>query len=77
MLLAPNDFYDYPQAGFDQDALIFTFNVFNGPFKYAKEVMSLDCPFNCSVWGKPEFAVYRHLRARKPCICEEARGGLR
>jgi len=36
MPLAPGDFYDYPQTGYDQDALIFTFNVFNGPFKYAE-----------------------------------------
>jgi hypothetical protein len=35
--LAPNDFYDYPQVGYDQDAIIVTFNVFNGaPFKYGE-----------------------------------------
>jgi hypothetical protein len=26
-VLAPNDFYDYPQVGYDQDAIIVTFNV--------------------------------------------------
>jgi hypothetical protein len=35
--IAPNDFYDYPQVGYDQDAILVTFNVFNnGPFKYGE-----------------------------------------
>ena len=40
--LAANDCYDYPQVGYDQDAIIVTFNVFNspgclgGPFKYGE-----------------------------------------
>jgi hypothetical protein len=34
--LAPNDFYDYPQVGYDQDAILVTFNVFNGPPKYGE-----------------------------------------
>jgi len=41
MPLAAGDFYDYPQTGFDQDALIFTFNVFNnGLFRYAEVDMA-------------------------------------
>jgi hypothetical protein len=34
--LAAGDFYDYPQVGYDQDAILVTFNVFNGPFKYGE-----------------------------------------
>lgn len=40
MPLAAGDFYDYPAVGFDQDAIITTFNVFNGPFKYAEVDMA-------------------------------------
>jgi hypothetical protein len=34
--LVAGDFYDYPQVGYDQDAILVTFNVFNGPFKYGE-----------------------------------------
>lgn len=40
MPIVAGDFYDYPQVGFDQDAAIFTFNVFNGAFKYAEVDMA-------------------------------------
>jgi len=34
--LAPGDFFDYPQLGMDQDAVIVTANIYNGDnFKYA------------------------------------------
>lgn len=37
MPIAAGDFYDYPQVGYDQDAILTTFNVFNGnPFKYGE-----------------------------------------
>jgi hypothetical protein len=38
--IAANDCYDYPQIGYDQDAILVSFNVFNpgcgGPFKYGE-----------------------------------------
>src|SRR5262249_28246135 len=35
--LSANDFYDYPQLGYDQDAILITYNVFNGtPFRYGE-----------------------------------------
>src|SRR6266851_1612743 len=39
MPLFPNDFYDYPAVGYDQDAILTTFNVFigqTGPLRYAE-----------------------------------------
>lgn len=54
--IAAGDFYDYPQLGYDQDALIFTFNVFNGPFKYAEiDLVSKAAVYNGHGFSSPFF----------------------
>lgn len=54
--IVAGDFYDYPQLGYDQDALILTFNVFNGAFKYAEvDMIAKAAVYNGRGFSMPYF----------------------